>query len=393
MVDLATPLNSRAVSHGLQERCDSTPEAFQWGLYSFGELTPNPQTSRAITAQQRLSEILIAAKLADQAGLDVFAVGEHHRSDMSISATAVVLAAIAAQTQRIRLASAVVVLSTADPVRAFEDFSTLDLLSAGRAELIVGRGAFTESFALFGCNLADNDDLFEEKLELLLKLNAAERVSWSGRFRSALHDAPVAPRPFHGQLPIWVGTGGTQNSVERAGALGLPLALANISLPPAKLAPVVELYRRSGALAGYSAQHLRLSIGTHMHVNKNSQDARRDFFPYYASYFYNHTPAQYRAQEITQSEYETRAERQGPLFVGSPQEIIDKLFYQRELFDHQRFLAQIDIGGLPLSKVARVIDLIATEIMPVIRSELPDRTSLANDCAKLGNTISQVSDA
>jgi alkanesulfonate monooxygenase SsuD/methylene tetrahydromethanopterin reductase-like flavin-dependent oxidoreductase (luciferase family) len=371
MVDLAASSHSRSVSRGLQDGRDTTPQAFKWGLYTFGELTPDPQTGRAITAQQRLSEVLIAAKLADKAGLDVFAVGEHHRSDMSISATAVVLAAIAAQTRSIRLASAGVVLSTADPVRVFEEFSTLDLLSAGRAELVVGRGAFTESFPLFGCDLADNDNLFAHKLELLLKLNAAERVSWSGRFRPALHDAAVPPRPVHGQLPIWVGTGGTPNSVERAGALGLPLALANISLPPAKLAPVVDLYRRSGVLAGYTAKQLQLSVGTHMHINKNSQDARRDFFPYYASYFRNHTPTQYRAQEITQSEYEIRAGRQGPLFVGSPQEIIDKICYQRELFDNQRFLAQIDIGGLPLSNVARVIELIATEIMPVIAVKSP----------------------
>jgi len=337
------------------------------GLYSFGELTPNVRTGRAVNAQQRLREILAAAKLADEVGLDVFAVGEHHRLDMAVSATAVVLAAIAAQTRRIRLASAVVILSTADPVCVFEDFATLDLLSAGRAELIVGRGVFTESFPLFGCKLEDNDDLFAEKLELLLKLNAAERVSWSGRFRPALHDAAIAPRPAQGRLPMWIGTGGTPNSVERAGALGMPLALANISLPPAKLTPVINLYRRAGMQAGHAAK-LKVSMATHFHVHKNSQDARAEFYPYYASYFRNHTPAQYCAQEISQAEFEQRAAPHGPLFVGSPQEIIDKIMYQRQLFAHQRFLAQIDIGGLPYAKVARVIELIAGEIAPVVRS-------------------------
>jgi probable LLM family oxidoreductase len=336
------------------------------GLYTFGELTPNARTGRAVGAQQRLREILAAARLADDVGLDVFAIGEHHRLDMAVSATAVVLAAIAAQTRRIRLASAVVILSTADPVRVFEDFATLDLLSAGRAELIVGRGVFTESFPLFGYKLEDNDDLFAEKLDLLLKLNTAERISWDGRFRPALHDAAIAPRPAQSRLPVWIGTGGTPNSVARAGALGMPLALANISLPPAKLAPVVDLYRRAGMHGGHGAQ-LRVSMAAHLHVHKNSQDARREFYPHYAGYFRNHTPEQYRAQEISPAEFEQRAALHGPLFVGSPQEIVDKIMYQRELFAHQRFLAQIDIGGLPYAKVARVIEMMAGKIAPVVR--------------------------
>jgi alkanesulfonate monooxygenase SsuD/methylene tetrahydromethanopterin reductase-like flavin-dependent oxidoreductase (luciferase family) len=255
-------------------------QAFELGLYTFGELTPDAQTGKAISAQKRLAEILAAAQLADASGLDVFAVGEHHRLDMSVSATPVVLAAIAATTQRIRLASAVTILSTADPVRVFEDFSTVDLLSDGRAELVVGRGIFTESFPLFGYDLADYDDLFAEKLDLLLKLNAAERVSWHGRFRAPLHDAPIPPRPAQSRLPIWVASGGTQGSVARAGALGLPLALANISVPPAKLAPVTDLYWRTGIQAGHNASDLKLSVGSHMHVQENSQDALDEFYPH-----------------------------------------------------------------------------------------------------------------
>src|SRR5262245_30399894 len=198
------------------------------GLYTFGELTPHWTDGRRIGAEQRLREVLAAAKLADAAGLDAFALGEHHRLDFAIAATPVVLAAIAQVTARVRLASAVTILPTADPVRVFEDFATLDLLSGGRAEVIAGRGVFTESFPLFGYDLADQDELFAEKLDLLLRLNAAERVTWQGRFRPALHDAPIPPRPAQGRLPIWVGTGGTPGSVVRAGALGLPLALANI---------------------------------------------------------------------------------------------------------------------------------------------------------------------
>jgi probable LLM family oxidoreductase len=341
--------------------------AFELGLYTFGDLMPNAQSGQAVGAQQRLADILAAAKLADAAGLDVFAVGEHHRLDMAISAAPVVLAAIAAVTERIRLASAVTILSTADPVLVFEDFATIDLISGGRAEIIVGRGIFTESFPLFGYELTDSDDLFAEKLELLMQLNAAERVTWQGRFRAALKDAPIPPRPAQSRLPIWVGTGGTPNSVARAGTLGLPLALANISMPPAKLKPLADLYRRTGMQAGHAADTLKVSIATHMHINENSQDALNTFYPYYADYFFTHTPSQYRAQEVTRADYDERASPQGAIFIGSPQQIIDKILYERELFDHQRFLAQIDIGGLPFAEVARVIELFATKVAPVIR--------------------------
>ncbi|MGH6670946.1 MAG: LLM class flavin-dependent oxidoreductase [Xanthobacteraceae bacterium] len=342
-------------------------EPFELGLYTFGDLTPDAQTGKAPGARQRLSEIIAAAKLADSSGLDVFAVGEHHRLDMAISAPAVVLAAIGASTQRLRLASAVTILSTADPVTVFEDFATVDLISSGRAEIIAGRGIFTESFPLFGYDLSDYDDLFSEKLDLLIKLNAMERVTWQGRFRPALHDTAIPPRPAQNRLPIWIGTGGTPSSAERAGALGLPLSLANISMPPAKLAPMVELYRRAGIQAGHKASDLKVSLATHMYIAENSQDALNEFYPHYAEYFLTHTPSQYRAQRITRSDYEERASEHGPIFVGSPQQVIDKILYERELFGHQRFLAQIDIGGVPFANVARVIELFATRIAPVIR--------------------------
>jgi len=340
---------------------------FELGLYTFGDLMPEAQAGEAVSAQQRLAEILAAAKLADASGLDVFAVGEHHRLDMAVSATPVVLAAIAAVTERIRLASAVTILSTADPVLVFEDFATVDLISGGRAEIIAGRGIFTESFPLFGYDLAYSDDLFAEKLELLMQLNAAERVTWQGRFRPALKDAPIPPRPAQSRLPIWVGTGGTQNSIVRAGTLGLPLALANISMPPAKLKPLADLYRHTGMQAGHDPSALKVSIATHMHIRENSQDALDAFYPYYAGYFFNHTPSQYRAQEVARADYDERAAPHGAIFVGSPQQIIDKILYERELFGHQRFLAQIDIGGLPFADVARVIELFATKVAPVIR--------------------------
>jgi probable LLM family oxidoreductase len=344
----------------------------EFGLYTFGELTPQAD-GHAVSAEQRLREILAAAKLADQAGFEVFALGEHHRLDFSIAATPVVLAAIAQVTTRLRLASAVTILPTADPVRVFEDFATVDLLSGGRAEVIAGRGVFTESFPLFGYNLADQDELFAEKLDLLLQLNASERVTWQGRFRPPLKDAPIPPRPVQRQLPIWVGTGGTPNSVARAGALGLPLALANIGLPPAKLAPMAELYRRTGSEAGHRAANLKVSVASHLHVQKNSQDAMDTFYPHYAGYFRNHAPAQYGAREISRSDYAQLASPQGALFVGSPQQIVDKILYEHELFGHQRFLAQVDIGGLPYAKVAAAIELLASDVVPAVRRAITAR--------------------
>ena len=343
-------------------------QGFEFGLYTFGELTPDPLSGKAIGAQRRLSEILAAAKLAEEAGLDVFAVGEHHRLDMAVAATPIVLAAIAATTKNIRLASAVTILSTADPVRVFEDFATVDLISGGRAELIVGRGVFTESFPLFGFDLADYDDLFAEKLDLLMRLNAAERVTWQGRFRSALTDAPIAPRPAQHRLPIWIGTGGTKSSVERAAVLGLPLALANISVPPAQLAPLAELYRQTGTQAGHDTSALALSIASHLHVAKDAQAARDEFYPHYAGYFHHHTPSQYRARDISRADYDALAAPGGALYVGSPQQIVDKIMNQRALFGNRRFLAQVDIGGLPFAKVARVIELLGTRIAPAVRA-------------------------
>jgi probable LLM family oxidoreductase len=339
----------------------------QFGVFTFADLTPNRQTGQTISAEQRLKEVLAQAKLADDVGFEVFGLGEHHRLDFAISATPVVMAAIARETRRIRLASAVTILSTADPVRVYEDFATVDLLSGGRAEIIAGRGVFTESFPLFGYDLADQDALFAEKLELLLKLDASERVTWHGRFRSPLENAEIPPRPLQRPLPVWIGIGGTPGSAERAGTLGLPLAMANISLPPAKLAPVIERYRRAAEQAGHDPSRLPVSIAAHLHVQPNSQDALDAFYPHYHDYFRTHSADQYRVRQISRADYDALAGPHGPLFVGSPQQIVDKLLYERELFGHQRFMAQIDIGGLPYGKVAAVIELLARAVMPALR--------------------------
>jgi probable LLM family oxidoreductase len=339
------------------------------GVYTFADITPDPATGRAIGVPERMREILAAAKLADEAGLDVFGVGEHHRLDLAISSPPVVMAAIAGATTRIRLASAVTILSTADPVQVFEDFATVDLVSGGRAEIIVGRGAFVESFPLFGFDLADYDALFAEKLDLLMKLRAGSRVTWKGRFRPPLDDAEISPRPVQDELPIWAGTGGNPESAANAARLGLPLTLANITLPPVSLAPQVADYKRIGAEAGHDPARLRVSLAGHMHVDDESQAARDNFYPHYSAYFLHHAPRRNYAREIPREEFDRRAGPDGPLFVGSPQEIVDKMLWERELFGHQRYLAQVDIGGLPYAKVARSIELLAGKVLPVLRRE------------------------
>jgi alkanesulfonate monooxygenase SsuD/methylene tetrahydromethanopterin reductase-like flavin-dependent oxidoreductase (luciferase family) len=336
------------------------------GLYTFGDITADPQTGRAAGVQQRYTEIVAAAKLADEAGLDVFGIGEHHRLDVAISSPAVVMAAIASVTRRIRLTSAVTVLSTLDPVRVYQDFATADLLSGGRAELIAGRGAYIESFPLFGAAMDDYDALFAEKLALLLQLDRGERVTWEGRFRSALKDAEISPRPVN-RLPIWLGVGGTADSARRAADHGLPIVLANISQSPANFAGQIAEYRQRFEVAGHNPRNRRVAVATHCYVAPESQAARDEFYPYYHAYFSSHAARPYFSREVPRDLFETRAAPQGPIFVGSPQEIVDKLGYERELFGHDRFLAQIDIGGLPYGRVARAIELLATKVKPALR--------------------------
>jgi probable LLM family oxidoreductase len=349
------------------------------GIYTFGDLPAGARGPGA--AQQRLKEIIAAAKLADEAGLHVFGVGEHHRSDYAVSAHTVVLGGIAAVTRNIRLTSAVTILSSADPVRVFEDFATLDLLSNGRAELMAGRGAFVESFPLFGFELQDYDALYNEKLELLLKLRANERITWEGRFRPAMDDVEVAPRPLSIKLPIWIGAGGTPQSAVRAGQAGLPLNLANIGGEPARFKPFIDLYRKTGLAAGYAAADLKVAISGHLHLQKDSQRARDEFFPHYTHYMRHNLPQRDVGWTISKSDYAQLASPRGSLFVGSPQEIADKILYEYELFGHQRFLAQIDIGGLPFDKVANVIELLAGEVLPIVKRALGQQ-----DCRGTDNT-------
>ncbi len=333
------------------------------GLYTFADLTRDA-TGAAPSFAKRMGEVLGAARLADDVGLSVFGVGEHHRLDMAAASPAVVLAAIGAATRSIRLTSTVTILPTLDPVRVYQDFATLDLVSGGRAEITVGRGAFIESFALFGVDLADYDAVFAEKLDLLMKLDASERVTWSGKYRTPLEDAEISPRPAKGRLPVWIGVGGTPESAVRAGKLGLPLTLANITQPPAKFAPQIEAYRQAGKEVGHDAAALKVAIAGHLYVEKDSQKARDTFYPHYAAYFREHAVKGKYAMEVSREEFDKRAGPDGPLYVGSPQEIIDKIGKAKGLFRHDRYLGQMDLGGIPFAKVADATELLAHEVMP-----------------------------
>lgn len=338
------------------------------GIYTFAETPPDTGEGVAVAAARRLGELLEEIELAEQVGLEVYGVGEHHRPDYVVSNPAVVLAAAAARTQKIRLTSAVTVLSSDDPIRVFQSFATLDLLSNGRAEIMAGRGSFIESFPLFGYDLNDYNRLFAEKLDLLLSLRANERVTWSGKTRAPVNDLAVYPRPLQEPLPIWIAVGGTPQSAVRAGTLGLPMALAIIGGLPEQFVPLVELYRDSGRRAGQDENQLKVSINSHLYVAEESQQASDDFFPGYAAIM-SRIGRERGWPPLTRQQFEAGRNLRGALFVGSPQEIIDKIMYQYELFGHQRFLAQISVGVMEHRKIMRAIELFGTKVAPVIRQE------------------------
>jgi probable LLM family oxidoreductase len=338
------------------------------GIYTFGERTPDPHTGQLVSAEQRLRDLMEEMELADQVGLDVFGVGEHHRPDYMVSSPAVVLAAGAARTKRIRLTSAVTVLSSDDPVRVFQDFATLDLLSGGRAEIMAGRGSFIESFPLFGYDLNDYDALFAEKLELLLALRANERVTWRGRHRAPIDDLAVYPRPVQDPLPVWIAVGGTPQSVVRAGTLGLPLALAIIGGHPERFVPLVDLYRDAARRAGHDPATLPVSINSHGFIADTSQQAADDAFPPYVDVM-GRIGRERGWAPPTRQQFDAERSPRGAMLVGSPQEVIDKILFEHELFANQRFLIQLSVGTMPHAKMMRAIELLGTEVAPVVRRE------------------------
>lgn len=339
------------------------------GISTFGEVEPEGVPGNAAGSYRRMQELIAEAKLADALGLDVFAVGEHHRPDFIVAAPEVVLGAIAAVTQKIRLSSSVTVISSADPVRTFEQFATVDLLSGGRVEIMAGRGSFTESFPLFGYSLSDYDALFEEKLDMLMQINQSEIISWKGRFRPPLFNRGVYPRPYQPAIPIWIAVGGTPASAVRAGKLNLPLTLAILGAKPAQYVSYIDLYRQSALEAGHDPSRLQLAVNSQFYISGNSDQAADEFFPTYERLM-NRVGNERGWSPITREQFEYMRMPDGPLFVGSVQEIIDKILYQHKLFKHTRFLAQLVKGYIEQDKILRAIELFGTKVAPVVKDAL-----------------------
>lgn len=344
-------------------------QPFEIGVLTFGEVSPDPATGVAPSPRSRMLETLEQAVLADQVGLDVFGVGEHHRSDFVISSPPVVLAAVATQTRNIRLSSGVTVLSSEDPVRVFQNFATLDLVSNGRAEIIAGRGSFVESFPLFGYDLADYADLFREKLDALLAIRASNPPRWTGSTHTTdLSGIDVAPRPI-GDLPIWVGSGGTAASAIRTGSLGLNLALALLLGPLDMFVRPVALYKEAAAAAGHDAATLRISINAHGYVGRTSQEARDTMFPAFRVGMRENNHQRGAGFDMPRAAFEAQATPNAGLLVGSSQEIIDKLMSYNQLYGLNRAMFQIGYGGMSQADHLAAIERLGTEVAPVVRRE------------------------
>ena len=345
---------------------------FELGLYTFAELTPDPVTGEKISPAKRLEYFLERVELAEQVGLDIIGLGEHHRPDFVSSAPEVILAAAAARTKSIRLSSAVTVLSSDDPVRVFQRFATLDLLSNGRAEIMAGRGSFIESFPLFGYELSEYNELFSEKLDLLLRLREAENITWTGSKRPSLDGQGVYPRPLQDPIPLWIAVGGTPQSVVRAAKLGLPMALAIIGGLPEQFGPLVELYRQAAAEAGHDPAHLPISVNSHGFIADSREEALDGSFPHF-EHMMNKIGKERGWPPITRTQFNGGASLRGANFIGTPDDIIEKILMQHEIFGHQRFLMMMGVGTMPHHQVMRAIELFGTKVAPAVRAEIAKR--------------------
>lgn len=340
------------------------------GLATFADL------AAGISPQERMRNLIEEAQLADQLGLDVFAIGEHHRPDFVISAPAVALGAAAVKTERIRLSSAVTVLSSDDPVRIFQQFAEVDLLSGGRAEIMAGRGSFIESFPLFGYDLDDYDELYDEKLRLLLAIRDGERVTWQGRHRAPLQDAGVWPRPVQDPLPVWVAVGGSPESVVRAGTLGLPLTIAIIGGLPERFAPLVELYREAWAAAGHDPADARVAINTHAFVGETLQQADDAFAVPYLQMM-NRIGRERGWPPSGRQQYEAMRGPRAALAVGEPEAVAEKILMEHALFDNDRYIGQMSVGAVDHADVLRSMELFGTKVAPLVREEVARRRPVA----------------
>jgi probable LLM family oxidoreductase len=342
----------------------------QIGVDSFGAVISDPATGLTVSALQRMDNLLDEIVLADQVGLDVFGIGEHHRSEFVDSAPPVILGAAAARTRNIRLTSAVTVLSAADPVRIFQEFATLDLISHGRAEIVAGRGSSIEAFPLFGFDLDDYDSLFSEKLDLLLKIRENTHVHWKGKHRAPLTGQAVYPRPLQNPLPIWVGVGGTPESFVRAGTLGLPLMVAIIGGEPKRFRPLIDLYREAGRRAGHSAEKLIVGLHAIGFLGDTAQGAADDFYPGYAHTF-TKIGKERGWPPATRAQFDALRGPTGALLIGDAETIAKKILYVNEVLGGlSRITFQMGVSALPHEKMLRSIELLGTRVSPILRKEL-----------------------
>ncbi|MGH2905807.1 MAG: Atu2307/SP_0267 family LLM class monooxygenase [Solirubrobacterales bacterium] len=342
------------------------------GVVTFGDTGLEDSGSTLFTPEERIKNLIEEAELADQVGLDVFGVGEHHRPDYVVSSPTVVLAAIAARTKSIRLTSAVTVLSSADPVRVFQEFATLDLISGGRAEIMAGRGSFTESFPLFGQSLDDYDELFLDALQLLLEIRKGEKVTWAGgKDRAPIDGRGVYPRPLQDPLPVWIAVGGSPESVARAGVLGLPLTIAIIGGTPDRFKPLVDLYRQAAEQAEHDPATLQLGINSHVFASE-SQHAKNEYFKYVAAGM-SRIGRERGWPPLSWDRWEAQTHGDGIPWVGHPEEIAAKILREHELFGNTRFLAQSSIGSMPHDVALKSIELFGTKVAPLVREEIARR--------------------
>jgi len=335
------------------------------GITTFAETYPDPETGRTISHGDRLRQVLAEVEMAERVGLDVYGIGEHHRPDFAASSPAVVLAAAAGRTNRIRLMPAVIILSSSDPVRTYQDFATLDLVSAGRAELLVGRGSFIESFPLFGYSLPDYEELFAEKLDLLLQIRDNERVTWSGKFRPPLSDQPIYPR--HEQLRISVAVGGTPASIIRAAQRGLPVTLAIIGGSPERFSALADLHRRTLVSSGYDPAQVPLDLHVHGYIADHPRQAADEFYPSYAAAM-SQLGTERGWGPMTRPQYDMMCGPGGSLVVGDPATVAEKIIHLRDVLGINRFMLHISVGTLPHEQVLRSIELLGTEVAPLIRA-------------------------
>ncbi len=346
----------------------------EFGVYTFVETRLDPTTGEPVDLDRTFAELLEQIELADSVGLDVFGLGEHHRPDYAISAPAVALAAGAARTKRIRLTSAVTVLSSEDPVRVYQQFATLDCLSGGRAEIMAGRGAFIESFPLFGHNLDDYETLFAENLELLLAIRKESRPHWRGGRRPPLAGEGVYPRALQNPLPVWIASGGTPQSVARAGALGLPLAIAIIGGEPARFAPLAELYRASARRAGVPEASLALGINGHGFLADTAEAAAEAYFAPYAEVM-GRLGRERGWPPLTRAQFDAGRGPRGHLMVGTPDDAVARILAQHAVFGHDRYLMQMKVGLQPQEAILRSIELFGTVVAPRVRAEIGKRSA------------------